>query len=195
MKKFVIKMIVVTLFAVRGVVGAFASGVDSVGSVDIGAPTVGAANINTDTVFPIGEFTSTTAPTGGIPDQTFSGVTFDLNSGTSFSISNGAFSTFNSTLITESTSGLSFENLGILGTCTDGTVTRTDSGPSSFRPIFTPTPHSRGPGSTISDSGKFSIPLSSLPVGPSTSVLLGLGALGLAVFTYRRSQAGFKPQV
>ena len=168
-----------------GLASASVTGVGTMGFSDIGAPTGNTGNINTSTQFVIGELHTTGSRTGdfvGMPGEDFGAVSFDTTVGTSFTISDAVFGTFNSTSIITLSNTPGTVAFYFLGSYTGGTYTTPDAGPGSFTLSFTQTPAGTG---SISDSGTFSIPPAPTGLAPEPasmalfgSALVGLGLLG-----------------
>jgi hypothetical protein len=157
------------------------AGSSTQGFVDVGTPTAdGSAtgDINTATSFVIGDLQSTSAQTGffvGMTTQDLLSVAFSSTVDTSLTFGNSVFGTFSSTSIQEVSNVPGVVGFYILGDYTHGSQGGND-GLASFTLSLTQT----STGSSISDSGTFSIPPASVPEPASLILCLtGIGACGL----------------
>jgi hypothetical protein len=165
---------------------------------DLGVPLANGSptgNILTASLFTIGDLVSTKAQSGvfaGLPLQDFGSITFNVNKPTSFDFSDGAWGSFQSTLIdptiTTSHAGTTIAFF-LVGNWTPGTFEKgagTGPFPSDLTISFTQTPGGSG---SISDSASFSTPAlkASVPEPGTLGLLLAsLGGLGVALWRRRK---------
>jgi hypothetical protein len=190
MRRSLVAVLALSLAAMVSQVPTAHAGSSTQGFVDQGTPQAGGSptgDINTATKFIIGDLQTTSAQTGffvGMATQDIGQVSFDSTSGSSLDFGNSVFGTFSSTSITEVTNVPGVVGFYVLGNYTPGTQGG-NSGLASFTLSFTQT----APGSSISNSGTFSIPPAAVPE-PSSVVmgLTGIAACGLVCVWQRRTR-------
>lgn len=187
--KFSIKVVAFPVIAFCGVSSAFAGLIGPLGFAEIGAPKVDGGDFNAATSFKIGNFISTGLQSGDFVSfgtQDMGSISFDSTVRPSFHPNDAGFGTFDSTSISDSSSGPSVKSSYIAGTYAKaGGV---DRGNALLTRPFTQTPAHIG---AISNADTFSIPPGARKIVPATFALLGLGGLGFAVRAYRRRRAVF----
>lgn len=191
-------MVVALLLALPNAVGGIVSFPGPVGSqgfgdlgVAVAAPT---ADVNTATVFTLGNLISTGDSYGfftGLPDQSFSPITFSVSDPLSLKFGNAQFGSFASTKIAELSNDFdvgarSFSVQGWFTKGTFGGTLRPNPALSDFTISFS---QNSGTGAAISVNATLSFNPNQPVPEPTTLTLLGIAAATTARGWFRRRRA------